>query len=176
MDDKNLSGNSKGFTNGPINLYSIPRSYNISLQANFSTLDLSKTPELYNCGISWQTTPNLWTDKFTTNLRVPKEDIHNVNIENGKVTLLPSINNWPMLGKIQIYTRDTRAGPGKNDSQLAWYAIDLLGGERRNPVIQDGVLYAASDEGKKLFSYNALQIWMDQPNIKLKETTTLSMR
>ncbi len=175
IDDKNLTGNLKGFTQGPLNLSSIPLSYNISLQANFSTLDLSISPELYSWGISWQTTPNLWKDEFTTNLRVPKGDIYNVKIENGKVSILPSINNWPMFGQNPNNTRETPGlGPGKNDSHLAWYAIDLLGGERRNPIVQDGVLFIASDEGKKIFSFNALQDFgWTKPNIKLKETETL---
>ncbi|MFH1013763.1 MAG: PQQ-binding-like beta-propeller repeat protein [Thermoplasmatota archaeon] len=175
IDDANLSGNSKGFTQSPIDLYSIPKTYNISIQANFSTLDLSISPELYSWGLSWQTTQNLWKDEFTTSIRVAKDDIRNVKIEAGKVTLLPSINNWPMFGQNPNNTRVTPGlGPGENDKNLAWYTMDRLGGDGRNPIVQNGVLYIASDEGKKILSYNALQdTGWTKPNIKLRETPTL---
>lgn len=175
IDEENLTGNSDGFTQGPIDLKSIPKDYRICLQANFTTLDLSTSPELYSWGFSWQTTDNIWKDRFNTDLRVPQDDIRNVKIEDGKVTLLPSINNWPMYGQNPNNTRETPGlGPGEDDKQLAWYTIDRLGGGQRNPIVQDGVLYIASDEGKKLLAYNALEnLGWTKPNIKLKESTTL---
>lgn len=175
IDEEYLDGNSEGFTQGPIDLSSIPTNMSICLQANLTTLDLSKSPEMYSWGFSWQTTDNTWKDSFSTDLRVPQDDIRNVRIANGMVTLLPSINNWPMFGQNPNNTRNTPGlGPSEDDKNLAWYTIDRLGGQLRNPIVQDGVLYIASDEGKKILAYNALEnIGWTKPNIKLKETTTL---
>lgn len=176
IDNKNLTGNVQGFTQGPINLHSIPTTLNISIQANFSTSDLSISPELYSWGFSWQTTQNIWKDTFTSNLRVNKDDIQHVKIEDGAVSVLPSINNWPMFGQNPSNTRETPGlGPDQSDQQLAWYTIDRVGGTQRNPIFHGGTLYIASDEGKKIIAYNALQqLGSTKPNIKLRETPTLS--
>ncbi|MDG6228545.1 MAG: PQQ-like beta-propeller repeat protein [Candidatus Thermoplasmatota archaeon] len=176
IDNKNLTGNIQGFTKGPINLNSIPITYNISIQANFSTSDLSISPELYGWGFSWQTTPNIWKDTFTSNLRVNKDDIQNVLIEDGTVSVLPSINNWPMFGQNPSNTRETPGlGPDQSDQQLAWYTIDKVGGTQRNPIFHGGMLYIASNEGDKIIAYNALQqLGSTKPNIKLRDTPTLN--
>ena len=175
VENKYLTGNSNGFTSGPLDLYDVPATYNLSLRMTLKTEDITVTPEIYHWGLTWQTNKTYWKDEFSTPLRVPEEEQENVVVRDGTIILLPSINDWPMIGQNAQNTRANEGtGPGASHTQLSWYAVDSLGGDQRNSIVKNGHLYVGSDDGKKLYVYDAqADTGHSNPNQKIKASNTL---
>ncbi len=153
VDNTDLPGNENGFTSSPVDIGDLPL-YDIKILANLSTDNPSTSPEIDSLSLSWQTNNNVWRDRFSSTLRV--DQIHNVIISNGEVKLILSSNDWLMFGKNSANIRSTDSyGPDVNNHSLYWYTTTLCGGEYRNPILNNNVLYIASIDGDKLYSFNA---------------------
>ncbi len=153
IDDYYLSGNENGFTSPPINLEDLPL-YDIKILANLSTNNPSISPEIDSLSILWQTNNNIWRDRFSSPFRIDQND--NIIISNDEAKLILSVNDWLMFGKNSKNTRSSDGyGPDSNNHSLYWYTTTLSGGEYRNPVIKNNILYIASIDGDILYSFNA---------------------
>jgi outer membrane protein assembly factor BamB len=153
VNDTYLPGNKFGFTSSPVNLEDLPL-YNIKILANLSTNNPSISPEIDSLSLTWQTNNNIWRDRFSSPLRV--DQIDNIIISNGEAKLILSVNDWLMFGKNSANTRSTNSyGPDINNHSYYWYTTVSSGSEYRNPVLNDNILYIASIDGDRLYSYNA---------------------
>jgi hypothetical protein len=172
VENTYISGNNNGFTSGPIYLRNVPTYYNISFKITLKTNDISISPEIYNWGIAWQTNSTFWKDGFSTELRIPQSLQQKVTVRNDSIQLLPSIYDWPMFGQNPANTRSNGgSGPGADHTQLAWYTVDSVGGDQRNPILKNGNIYIGSADGTRLFMFDAqANIDQDEPNPKIKES------
>ena len=174
VEEKYLEGNEEGFSsdtdNPPISLRNIPSNYKLRIEANLETDNTSISPEVISLGITWQTKENTWGDLFNSTLRVDKksDDTYNVRFKDGNVSLIVYSNDWPMFGKNPANTRSSDGyGPGlsSGDYTAFWRSKDISGTGYRNPVVKSGVLYIASEDGKKIYSYDAyVEDSGDKPN------------
>jgi outer membrane protein assembly factor BamB len=153
-----LSGNVNKFTSGPIDLHKIPIDYNLSLNASFSTSDLSISPELYSLGLSWQKKETIWEDSFSSDLRTQNNQIDNVRIYDGRVSLIQSIYDWTMIHHNAGNTRKTPGlGPGVSYSNLLWFSNITVGGDTRNPIVKNNHIYIGSQDASRIIMYNDAQ-------------------
>lgn len=156
VEEQYLSGNKYGFTTPPISLKNVPITYNLSIKANLQTSDLSVSPAIYSWGLTWQTEKNKWKDLFTSDLRISKDDKRNIIIENGNVSVIPSAYDWPMFGQNPSNTRSSDGkGPSSTTNSLRWYTSVEVGGEQRNPVVKNNIVYIASSLGDKIYAFDA---------------------
>ncbi|MFO8077559.1 MAG: PQQ-binding-like beta-propeller repeat protein, partial [Thermoplasmatota archaeon] len=157
VDNNYVPGNLNGLSQSPVDLSSIPASYNLTIQANLSTADLSLSPTLYHWGVSWQTTEHRWQDSFNSTLRIDKERLENIEITAGNANLIPVANHWPMFaGPTAANTRSSEGvGPDDDHTDLAWYSEVNTGGENKNPVIKNANMYVSSQNGEKIYCFDA---------------------
>jgi len=157
VEDEYLEGNENGFTdNSPIFLNQIPLDYKLKINATLETENQSISPEICRLSVTWQTKENTWQDLFnsTSNLRIDGDKIYNVSIANGNASIIPFYNDWAMFGQNPANTRSSD-GHGPDSSNLYWYSFEGSGCGYRNPVIKNGVLYIASSNGEKIYSFDA---------------------
>jgi len=151
-----LLGNKIGFSS-PQLLTSLnsPGIDRIKIRANLSTKDTSTTPKIYSWGLTWQTKENVWTDLFSSSLRIEKEDISNIEIKNESANVIPFLSDWPMFGGNPVNTRSTEgAGLDSKPNDIFW-KNEKVGGSYLDPVVKEGILYIASKNGDKIFAFNA---------------------
>ena len=122
ISDTILPGNKKGFSSPQsltsLNSHEIDR---IKIQANLHTDDTSTSPKIYGWGLTWQTKENVWTDLFSSSLRVEKEDISNIEIKNESANIIPFLSDWPMFGGNPVNTRSTEgAGLDSKPNDIFW--------------------------------------------------------
>ncbi|MFE3845704.1 PQQ-binding-like beta-propeller repeat protein, partial [Thermoplasmatota archaeon] len=154
VDNDYLPENQNGFTSSPVSLEDLPRYDTIKILANLSTNNPSISPEIDSLGLIWQTDNNIWIDSFSSSFRIDKID--NVIISNNESKLMLSVNDWLMFGKNSANTRSTDSfGPDITNHSLYWLSTKLSGGEFRNPILDNNVLYIVSIDGDRLYSYNA---------------------
>jgi len=157
IENNYVPGNLDGLSQSPIDLSSIPTSYNLTIQANLSTNDLSHSPILYQWAVNWQTTEDRWQDSFNSTLRIDNEQRENIEITAGNADLIPVLNHWPMFaGPTATNNRASEGiGPDNDHTDLAWYSEVNTGGENKNPVIKNAKLYASSQDGEKIYCFEA---------------------
>lgn len=157
VEEQYVPGNQDGLSTSPVDISNIPTSYNLSIQANLTTNDLLFSPVIYNWGLTWQIENNRWQDHLNSSLRIDEEFTENINIKAGRADLIPVLNHWPMFaGPTSSNTRaNTGIGPDSNHSDLTWYSAVNGGGKQKNPVVKNAVLYVASQDGTKLYSFDA---------------------
>ena len=148
-----LSGNEGGYTTSPINLDELP--YNdIKILANLSTNNPDISPQIDSISLIWQKDDETWRDQFSSTFRI--DEIDNVIISNEQVKLILSVNDWPSFGKDSENTRSSDGfGPDVNNHSLYWYTTTTSGGQYKNSVIKNNLLYLPSLNGRKIYVYNA---------------------
>ncbi len=157
VENNYVSGNTKGLQSSPIDISHIPASYNLTIQADLTTSYLSETPTLKSWGLSWQTEKNKWKDSFTSSLRIDTDELKHVKRENAEINLIPILNHWPQQGGETAGNTRASSGLGtqNKENNLSWYSSVKVGGNYVNPVIRDGMLYIPSNDGEKLYSFDA---------------------
>ena len=153
--DAYIDDNSEGITDNVIDLSLLPIDINLTVNVTMSTRDLSVSPELYEWGVSWQVSDNYWMDRLSTDLRVDASTIKNVRINDGKASLVTTVYDWPMNGQ---NAQNTRASPGLGPgtySSLCWEGEEKVGGNQKNPIVNDGILYIANSISTRIYAYDA---------------------
>ncbi|MBS3749638.1 MAG: PQQ-binding-like beta-propeller repeat protein, partial [Candidatus Thermoplasmatota archaeon] len=153
--DAFIDDNSKGISDNVIDLSLLPTDVNLTVNVSMSTRDLSVSPELYEWGVSWQVDDEYWMDRLSTDLRVDANKIKNIRINDGKASLVTTVYDWPMNGQ---NAQNTRASPGLGPgsySSLCWEGKEKVGGNQKNPIVNDGVLYIANSISRKIYAYDA---------------------
>ncbi len=153
--DAYIDDNSKGITDNVIDLSLLPTDINLTVNVSMSTRDFSVSPELYEWGVSWQVSDEYWMDRLSTDLRVDASTIKNVRINDGKASLVTTVYDWPMNGQ---NAQNTRASPGLGPgtySSLCWEGEEKVGGNQKNPIVNDGILYIANSISTRIYAYDA---------------------
>lgn len=155
ISNNNISGNSNGLSNKLIDLSDVPISTNLTVNVTLETTDLSFSPELYEWGLSWQRTDEHWQDLFSSDLRVEESKLQNIRISDGKAHLVTTVYDWPMFGHNAQNTRSSPGlGPGTHYS-LCWESDEQVGGNNKNPIVNDGNIYIADYESAQIYEYDA---------------------
>jgi len=157
IDDTILPGNKDGYdsSNKPVSLVSIDvaKIDKIKIRANLTTSNPSVSPKLHSWNVLWQTEEDTWEDMFNSKLRIDVKD--SIKISNGNASILPFYNDWTIFGQNPSNTRASDGyGPDSND--IYWYSPsnNQTGGNHRNPVINDGKLFVASQYGDEIYVFN----------------------
>lgn len=155
ISDSYIDDNSDGISDKVVDLSSLPVDTNLTVNVSMSTRDLSVSPELYDWGVSWQISDDYWKDLLTTDLRVDASTLRNIRIADGKASLVTTVYDWPMNGQ---NGQNTRASPGLGPgsySSLCWEGKEKVGGNQKNPIVNDGVLYIANSISSRIYAYDA---------------------
>jgi outer membrane protein assembly factor BamB len=156
IDDDYIDDNSKGISDKIIDLSSVPNSVNLTINVSLSTNDLSITPEVYDWGVSWQISDDYYMDQFSTNLRVDESTLKNIRLVDGKAHLVTTVYDWPMFGQNPENTRASPGlGPGVSYSSLCWESKEKVGGNQKNPIVNDGIIYIANSLSSRVYAYDA---------------------
>lgn len=154
LSENTLPGNSKGFTSCPIttlSLSSAPKK--IKLKATLHSNDISFTPKLHSWAVTWQTENNMFTDLFTSDLRL--EQLIGATRSDGEIKISSSSGGWPVTGLTSANTR-SYPGYGPVNDELYWYTAEKrFGGGLRSPVVDDDMLFIASTVDDKIHAFNA---------------------
>jgi hypothetical protein len=177
IEEEYISNNFDGFETGPVDLNNVPIDYNISIYADLSRFGNQNSPIIYNWGISWQTSKNIWRDNFTSSLRIDKYNTKNVRIKDGSVSIIKTLYDWPMLGQ---NPKNTRSSPGLGPdsivelNNLRWFGSNV-GGVYKNPIIKGDKLYIASLDGMSLYEYDAkaIPVAINKKNTNVTESDRL---
>lgn len=155
ISNNNISGNSNGISSKLVDLSDVPITTNLTVNVTLETTDLSFSPELYEWGLSWQQTDDYWQDLFSSDLRIEESKLQNVRISDGQAHLVTTVYDWPMFGHNAQNTRSSPGlGPGTHYS-LCWESDEQVGGNYKNPIVNDGNIYIADYESAQIFAYDA---------------------
>ncbi len=150
-----ISGNSIGITKKSVDLSKVSIDTNLTVNFTLETTDIAYSPELYEWGVSWQLSDEYWMDQFDTELRVEESRLNNVRIKDGSATLVTTVYDWPMFGHDARNTRVSPGlGPGSNTA-ICWESLERVGGNQKNPIVNDGLIYIANEDSSKIYAYDA---------------------
>jgi outer membrane protein assembly factor BamB len=150
-----LDGNKEGFSSSPVDLSILGIDYSeLKLKAKLHSDNPQYTPRLHSWGVLWRTIDGFY-DNFTYTYRVG--DSTGVGIQDSQVKLSKFYSEWSSFGKNAANTR-SYIGPDPDkakDNKTYWTTeIDRnYGGWFRSPVMNDGIVYIASDN-KRITAFN----------------------
>ncbi len=142
-----LSGNHKGFLTSPVYLNNLSNDENgikynkLKILVNLSTNSPAISPRIFNWALTWQNKSH-WQDSFHTYYRIGSRT--KVNNQNGSILISAIQDEWPLFGFDSGNTRAS-GGRGATFRNLYWFSKENVGGNFRNPVIGNGLMYIASD-------------------------------
>ena len=142
-----LPGNHKGFLTSPVYLNNLSNDENgikynkLKILVNLSTNSPAVSPRIFNWALTWQN-KSYWQDSFHTYYRIGSRS--KVNNQNGSILISAIQDEWPLFG---FDSGNTRASGGKGATfrNLYWFSKENVGGNFRNPVIGNGLMYIVSD-------------------------------
>ncbi|MBS3778454.1 MAG: PQQ-binding-like beta-propeller repeat protein, partial [Candidatus Thermoplasmatota archaeon] len=136
-----------------VDISSIDPSVNLTVNVTLKGT-LSASPELYGWGLSWQRAKDEWSDDFSSDFRIDERS-STVYVDNSKVHLYSTVNDWPMFGQNPRSTRLSPGfGPGTSLDTLCWISEERVGGDFKNPIVHGGNLYVVNRSSEKIYKYN----------------------